>query len=45
MEEIRKGGKPKPVALVKVGLDPDTDELEKLLALVQVVKGRHDYEA
>jgi hypothetical protein len=45
LEEIQKSGMPRPLAVFKVGLDEDTDELEKLIALVQVVKGRHDYDA
>jgi hypothetical protein len=44
MERIVRSGAPEPCRVLQIGLDQDTDELEKLLALVQVVKGRHDYQ-
>jgi hypothetical protein len=31
------------VPMIFIGLDEDTDELERLLALVTVIKGHHDY--
>jgi hypothetical protein len=30
---------------LRIGLDQATDELEKLVAIVESVKGRHDYQA
>jgi hypothetical protein len=43
-EKIIRTGKGRQVLAVKVSLDQETDELERLLTLVTVVKGRHDYE-
>src|SRR5262245_9463635 len=40
---IARTGRPERVQSLWIGLDQDTDELEKLLALVTVVKGRHEY--
>jgi hypothetical protein len=31
------------VHVVRIGVDEETDELEKLVVLVEYVKGRHDY--
>ena len=36
-------GEELPAQLLKVDIDFETDDLEKLLALVQVAKGHHDY--
>jgi hypothetical protein len=44
LEKIIRTGKGRQVRTLKVSLDQETDELERLLALVTVVKGRHDYE-
>lgn len=43
LERIAASSHPQPVKIVKIGLDCETDELEKLLALVRVVKGHDDY--
>jgi hypothetical protein len=43
LRRIARTGRPARVPVLWIGLDQDTDELEKLLALVTVVKGRHDY--
>lgn len=41
-----EGGKaPQIAAIVKVELDQDSDELANLLALVESVKGRHEFQA
>jgi hypothetical protein len=39
------GGDPDGRRVVRVELDQDTDELERLCALVEVRRGRHDYRA
>jgi hypothetical protein len=31
--------------VLRIELDPATEELERLCALVEVMKGRHDYRA
>jgi hypothetical protein len=43
LERIADGTAGDPVHVLRVGLDQDTDELEKLVVLVESVKGRHDY--
>ncbi len=43
LQEIASGKNAASVAMLRIGLDIETDELEKLLALVQVMKGYHDY--
>ena len=45
LREIASGHDAKQVELLRIGIDQETDELEKLAALIQVVKGRHDYES
>lgn len=41
--KIIAGGKPKKLPVLLIGLDAESDDREKLLALLTVVKGRHDY--
>lgn len=43
LKEIVKSREARDVKVVHIGIDQETDELEQLLALVQVVKGHHDY--
>jgi len=43
LKRIRTSGNAEGVRMLSIALDQDTAELEKLLALVQVVKGHHDY--
>jgi hypothetical protein len=43
LEEIVATGETREHAVVRIGIDQETDQLEKLSALVQVVKGSHDY--
>jgi hypothetical protein len=38
-----RGGVGKALRVLRVGLDQETQELELLCALVQLVKGRHEY--
>jgi hypothetical protein len=45
LEAIVKSNVSKGLALVKIGIDIETDELDRLLALVRLVKGRDDYQA
>ena len=45
IQRVASSGKIQPLPAVMIEIDQETDELEKLLALVQVVKGKHDYEA
>lgn len=42
LREIRASDRPKWVRVIRVGVDLGTDELPRLLAVVQAVKGRHD---
>ncbi len=43
LEEIVATGQSRKLAVVRIGIDQETDELEKLLALVSVMKGGFDY--
>ena len=45
LERIVTTGVTEELAVVKIGVDQETDELEKLLALMTVVKGNHDYQS
>jgi hypothetical protein len=45
LEEIVKSGTSQKLNTIHVAIDQETDELEKLVALVQVVKGHDDYQA
>jgi hypothetical protein len=46
LNELSDGKKDRQIsAIVKVELDQDSDELAKLLRLVEGVKGRHEYRA
>lgn len=44
LEDVTEGGEPRPMVVLRVGLDQETDELEKLIALVQTTRGRNDYQ-
>jgi hypothetical protein len=44
-EQSEGGGDPQIAAIVKVELDQDSHELPILLALVESVKGRHEFQA
>jgi hypothetical protein len=45
LEKIQRTGKSKPLAVLYIEVDQEGDELEKLCAMVEVVKGRCDYRA
>ena len=36
--------RPADCRVLRIGIDQESDELERLLAIVQVVKGKHDYQ-
>ncbi len=42
-ERIRATGRGQWARVLHVGLDQDTDELEQVLAVIEAIKGRHDY--
>ena len=43
LEELLRTGQSNILAVVNVGLDQETSEIEKLATLVQDIKGHHDY--
>ena len=43
IEKLFRSGKPERLGVMYIGLDQETEELEKLIALVRVVKGHDDY--
>lgn len=43
-ERLGESRTPSPVRMLRIAVDQETDELEKLLALVQTIKGKHDYQ-
>jgi len=45
LEDIVATGHSRPVQALGVELDMETDELERLVALVRVVKGHDDYQS
>ena len=44
LQAIAKSGREESLYVLRVGLDQETDDLEKLCAVVKGVKGKHDYE-
>jgi hypothetical protein len=42
--QILMGNEDVEVTVLRIGVDQETEELEKLTAMVEVVKGRHDYQ-
>jgi len=44
LEEIAQSGKGRKLEVLEVELDMETDELERLLALMRVMKGHDDYQ-
>lgn len=45
LAEIMRTRKGRPLRVARIAIDQETDELEKLSALVRVIKGRCDYES
>lgn len=45
LKRIAKGSRSERLQVVRIGIDAETEDLEKLIALVTVVKGRCDYGA
>jgi len=45
LDRVAAGRLDRDPVVLKVALDMEIDELEHLLALVQVLKGRHEYRA
>jgi hypothetical protein len=43
LKGVIESGLTKTAAVLRIGLDQESEELERLLALMLVVKGRHDY--
>jgi hypothetical protein len=44
LKRISEGGESRSVKVMRIELDQDSDDLERILALMEVVKGRHDYQ-
>ncbi len=45
LAEIANGGEERDIRVLHIGIDQETDELEKLIVLVQLFKGSDDYKA
>jgi hypothetical protein len=43
LQEVVKSGRARQMSVVRIELDQDTTELELLIALVRVMKGKDDY--
>ena len=43
LRKIERTGKKPKLIVLRIELDQDTDELEKAIAMVQITRGRHDY--
>jgi hypothetical protein len=43
LERIARGTEAVPAAVLRIEMDQETDDLERATALVELVKGRHDY--
>ena len=44
LERIAVGTQATKTSIMRIGVDQDTDELQRLLALVTTIKGSHDYQ-
>ena len=44
LKEVGETGKERPLRVLRIGLGPGPDELERLIALVRIIKGRDDYQ-
>lgn len=45
LRNVTKTGQSKWLKVLRIELDQETDDLERVLALMTVVKGKHDYQA
>jgi hypothetical protein len=45
LERMVRTRKAERCRVLRIGIDQETDELERLVALVQVMRGQHDYES
>jgi hypothetical protein len=45
LQKVVKSGNNITASVVKIGIDQDSEELEKLIALVIAIKGSHDYQS
>ena len=45
LQEIVAGNSTVEARIIRVSMDQETNELERFLAIVQAVKGKHDYES
>ena len=43
LQEVVKSGRARQMSVVRIELDQDTTELELLIAVVRVMKGKDDY--
>jgi hypothetical protein len=44
LRDVIQTGKARRLHVMRIELDQETDDLERLLALMEVVNGRHDYQ-
>ena len=44
LRDVIKTGESKGLHVIRIELDQETDDLERVLALMTVVKGEHDYQ-
>ena len=45
LRDVIKTGESKSLYVIRIELDQETNDLERVLALMTVVKGKHDYQA
>ena len=45
LRNVIKTGESESFYVLRIELDQETDDLERLIALMEVVKGKHDYQA
>jgi hypothetical protein len=43
LESVARGGEEREVRVLRVELDQETDELDMLVAIIESIRGRHDY--
>jgi len=45
LRAVRRARKPRELIVMRIAIDQETDELEMLTAMVELLRGRHDYRA